>query len=78
MPPTGGPRIFRWLVHFWTIYELLASIVITVAIVPYNTYFYGEMKPGFPVCGYEFSESVTKSNEASYFIKGDKCLGQEK
>jgi hypothetical protein len=79
LPSThGAPRIFRWLPHFWTIYALLTLIIITVAIAPRKAYIYGEVKPGFPACGYEFSESVTKSNEASYFIKGDKFLDQEK
>jgi hypothetical protein len=54
-----APRSLRWLLHFWTIYALLALITITVAIAPRNAYFYGEIKPGIPVCGYEFSGSVT-------------------
>jgi len=78
MPPHVAPKIFRWLLHFWTIYALLALTTITVAIAARKAYFYGEIKPGFPVCGYEFSEFVTKRNEVSYLIKGDIFFDQEK
>jgi len=63
MPPMGRPEfsggfyIFGQFMHCWH-YSILS-------IVARNTYFYGEVKPGFPVCGYEFSECVNKSNEAS-------------
>jgi len=50
----GVPSIFRWLLHFWTIYALLALIIFTVAVAPRKGYFCGEVKPGFPACVYEF------------------------
>jgi hypothetical protein len=75
---TWGAQNFRWLLHFWKIYALLALIIITVTIATRKAYFYGEVKPGFPACCYAFSESVTKNNETSYFIKGDKFIDQDK